>query len=423
MESLALYRDLALALGIGLLIGVERGWTMREEAEGHRVAGFRTFALIGFAGGVLGLLSLKLTPWFGVVGAAGLMALLVIGYRADLRLRSGNVSATSAVAAFLTLCLGMLTTLGYGRLAVAGAAVSLLLLSMKAQMHKWLKTLDDTDIQATARYAIIAFVILPILPDRAFGPYGAWNPRDLWLVVVLVTGLSFAGYWASKKMGAARGTVAAAALGATVSSTAVSVELGRRLRNAQESPKVLHAGIAAATAMMLVRVLVLTAALAPLALPTFTLVIGPPAALATVIAVAMAWRADDLNAQPMPVRNPFELWPAVGFAMMVAMIMFASRWAIAHYGDAGLVTLLAITGLYDADSAIITIGNLPAGAIDPSTAGLLLAAPMLVNTLFKATIVIIFGGWRSGLRGALPLFIAAAAICAGFAMAWPSRGI
>ena len=347
-----------------------------------------------------------------------MVAIIAFGYRAGLTRDPADRSATAAITAILTLFLGMLATLGYTTVAVVSAGATVVILALREQLHGWLKTLDQTDMHATARYAVIALIVLPLLPDHAYGPYAAWNPRQLWMVVVLVTGLSFAGYVAGKRLGAARGTLAAAAIAATVSSTAVISELSRRLRNPEEDAAVLKAGIAAASGVMFLRVLLLTAILATSAFPTFALVIAPAALLAVLWAVPLALRAQGNAGKALPVRNPFEVLPALGFAAVVAVMVLASRWAIERFGDSGLATLLALIGLYDVDSGIITVGNLPSGALSPNMAGLLLMLPVIVNTVLKGVIAIVFAGPSRGVSASLPLMVAAAVAGAGLAVGW-----
>lgn len=415
MDELSLLTHLGIALGLGLLIGLERGWRTREKPAGHRVAGIRTYGILGLLGGIAGLLSRNPGPGITAIATFGVVAALLLGYRAALKTFSNNVSVTATLTTILTFLLGMLATLGYPTIAVAAAAVTVLLLAMREPLHNWLATLDATDIQATARYGIIALVVLPLLPDQAYGPYAAWNPRSLWLVVVLITGLSFAGYIAGKRLGPARGTIAAAAVAATVSSTAVISELSRRLRDPAEEARTLKAGIAAASAVMFVRVIVLTAILAQPALPVFALTVSAATLVAGGWALILARRAIGTKTGNLPVRNPFDLLPAIGFAAIVGIMVLASRWAITRFGDAGLATLLGLTGLYDVDSAIITVANLPKDAITPESAGLLLALPVIVNTLVKAVIAVMFAGPRQGWSAAMPLIGAAiaATACAG----------
>lgn len=417
--SLPLLGDLALSLAIGLLIGVERGWRLREEREGSRVAGLRTFGLLGLLGGLVGVIGRWLEPVTAVVLLGGAVAALIAGYIRDMRI-GGRVSATSTVAALATLCLGVITTNGYAVVAVATAATITLLLASRPQLHGWLAGLSERDVQATARFAILVAVVLPLLPDRRFGPYAAWNPRELWLVVVLVTGFSFAGYIASKRFGATRGTLATAAIGGIYSSTAVTAALSRRLRTGEEPPAVVAAGIALASALMFVRALILTGILAASALPSLALAIIPAAVVALLASAVLLRRAvgeTPAGGGSVDVRNPFELLPAIGFAALVALLAVLTRWAEATYGDTGVATLLVITGGFDVDAAIVTLGGLPAGTLDPWRSGLVLAGPVLINTLVKAAIVVAVAGWHNGLRAALPLVASAAAIAVSLSIA------
>lgn len=402
------YRDLALALAIGLLIGVERGWHLRHEPSGSRVAGVRTFVLLGITGGAAGLLATHGQSAIAAVIIAGVVAVLVAGYLRRTR-DAGTPDATTAVAALLTLILGGLATGGFPVPAVASAAVATLVLSQRRAMHGWVKGLTATDIKAVARFAIIAGAIWPLLPDRNFGPYAAWNPRDLWLIVVVVTGLSFAGYAASRHWGATKGILATAAIGAAYSSTAVSAALAQRLRSGDAPPAILRSGIAIASAVMFGRVLVLAALLAPFALPRLAMIVGPPGLLAVALA---AWSVRSASQPARAVANtagnPFELLPAIGFALFVALLALVVRWAEARYGSTGIATLLTITGAMDVDAAVVTMGGLPPGTIDADTAGMILSLPILLNTLVKSVIVVATAGWRAGLPAAAPLLLCAA---------------
>ncbi len=408
---------LGVALGLGLLIGIERGWTQREQRAGARVAGVRTFGLLGLLGGLLGLVGSGSTPWLAVTGAIGAVALIVIGYRSGLAASNPDRSMTSATGAIITLCLGVLSAQGQLRVAIVTAGVVVALLTGRERLHAWVRSLDETDINATAQFALLALVVLPLLPDTSFGPFGAINLRALWLVVVFVAGLSFAGYWASKRLGTARGTLAAATIGATYSSTAITAELSRRLRTTTDDKAVLRAGIAAATAVMLMRVLVLTAILVPQGFVSFARIVAPAALIAGIIAIRGAMRMQRSETEPLPASNPFALGPAIGFAAMVGIIVLASKWAIGRFGDNGLATLMALTGLYDVDSAIITVGNLESGIISAFRSGLILAVPILVNTILKGVIVVVLAGPKRGLGAAIPLALTAIILGAGLWLA------
>lgn len=408
MNELAPALTLALSLAIGLLVGTERGWQSRTETPGTRVAGVRTFGLLGLLGGVVGLVGIDTHPIIAAILLGAAAAALVGGYIRDMR-NDGQVSATVTIAGLLTLALGVLATSGKPALAVASAAAATLLLSMRHELHSWLRRLSDIDIRAIARFAIIAAAILPLLPDRSYGPYDAWNPQQLWFVVVLVTGFSFAGYGANRLWGQTRGTLVTAAITGMYSSTAVTLALSRRLQSGEGSQAVLSAGVALASAMMFVRVLILCAILAPLALPGLALIVGPAAVVAAGFALWLVQRSrEEAAGSGVESGNPFELLPALGFALVVAVLAVAVRWAEIRFGGAGVATLIALSGSFDVDAAIVTMGGLSPGAIDPALAGVVLAVPILVNTLFKAGIAIVTAGWRKGGRAAIPLLASSA---------------
>jgi len=414
IDTPVIARDLGTALALGLLVGLERGWRSRDSADGTRVAGLRTFGLLGLIGGLCGVVAETIEPVLAIVIAAGAVAAIVGGYIQEAR-ATARVSATSAIAALLTLALGAVAASGRPAEAMAVAAVTMLLLASRAQLHGWVAALGEKDILATARFAILAGAILPFVPDARFGPYDAWNPFELWLVVVLVTGFGFAAYAANRRFGAKRGTLATAVVAGAYSSTAVTVALSHRLRSASEDRDILAAGIALASAVMFVRVLALTALLARDALPSFALAIGPGALVAGLWGL---WRLRGVKAttggEPAAGGggNPIELLPALGFALLVGVMALAVRWAEVRFGDAGTSTLLVLSGSFDVDAAIVTLGGLPAGSLAPWTGGLVLAGPVLINTLFKAGIVLANGGWRDGRAAAAPLLGSGLAIAA-----------
>ncbi|AHE53543.1 MULTISPECIES: MgtC/SapB family protein [Sphingomonadaceae] len=401
---------IALALALGLLIGVQRGWTLRHEPAGSRFAGIRTFGLLGLAGGVAGALR-SIEPGVAIILIASAAMLVLMGY-AQAAWRGGPVSGTASLAGLLTLGCGFLATAPQERLATIVAVVMTLVLALRSQLHGWIGRLSEVEVSAIARFALISLAILPLLPDRAYGPYDAWNPRQLWMVVVLVSGFSFAGYVASKRLGASRGTLATAAAGAMVSSTAVTAALATRLRDGAENGPILIAGITTASVVMLVRVLVLVGVLAPYALPALALLVAPAAlisALATGWHLRAAAQLPSSSSQEVPVRNPFNLAPALSLMALVMVLSLASRWVLDRFGDAGLATVLALSGMVDVDSAIITMGGLPKGVLDGRTAGLILAAPVILNTLVKAGATVSLAGKHRGWSAAMALIASVAA--------------
>lgn len=416
-DAIGSLRLLGFAVAIGLLIGLERGWTSREEPAGRRVAGFRTFGVLGMTGGVAGMIPTSLA----VIAMIATAAIVLAGYLRETS--SGQtVSATNMLVALLTVMLGILATTGHPIEALAAAATVTMLLSMRSVLHHWLRGMTETEIRSVARFAIIAFVILPLLPDRNMGPLLAWNPRQLWLVVVLVSGLSFAGYVASRKLGPTRGLLATAFCGAIVSSTAVTAAFARRLQNDTQNAGPLIGGIAIASLIMFVRVQLLTGILAPYALPMLALIMMP----ALVIAALLTWSAvrntrngaaSEATHQKVNLGNPLELGSALGLALLVAVLAISSRWAEQRFGYAGIAVLLALTGLVDVDAAVITLAGLPSG-LDARTAAFVLSGPILLNTLFKAALAVGFARNRLGLRAALPLVASVIASGAAVLVLW-----
>jgi len=403
--------NLATALALGLLVGVQRGWVQRKAAAGTRFAGVRTFGLFGLAGGLAGLAE-GVAPALAFVVLAAAGALVVLGYWRTSAPGGDTVSGTSGLAEVLTMACGYLA--GSGALAVATVATGAIVavLALRPVLHRLVRSFDEREMLAIGRFALIALVVLPLLPDAPFGPLGAWRPRQLWLVVVLVSGFSFAGYLAAKWMGPAKGLLAMAASGSLVSSTAVTAAMAGRHRAGEDNPDLLNAAIALASAVMFVRVMALTAALAGFALPTLAMSAVPGMVVSLIAAAWLRRRAGPLTSPsgPVAVRNPFDLAPAVLMMAMVMAFTLAARWVLVRYGDRGLAVVLAITGTIDVDSAIITMGSLPGGTLTPRVAGLVLVPPVVLNSLFKAGVAVAVGGWRRAWPGALALVASVVAV-------------
>nr|WP_313437622.1 DUF4010 domain-containing protein [Novosphingobium sp.] len=403
---------LGVSLALGLLVGLQRGWARREQAEGSRFAGIRTFALMGLAGGLSGVL---LAPAPGaatvLLGAAGV--LVIVGYWRDARIND-SVSGTSGMVALVTLASGLLVGMGERLIGTAVAVVMVLLLAMREQLHDWIDRLSRREVLSIARFALIALVILPLLPNEDFGPFDAWNPRKLWLIVVLVSGFSFAGYFATRIVGAARGVIATAAAGALVSSTAVTASLANRLKESTIPAPVLVSAISVSSVVMFLRVMVLTGLLAPPALPMLVKLVAPGLVVSLGFAAWHLHRTRRVEvgdtSHEMTIRNPFDIAPALMLTGLVMVLTVASLWVLENFGNRGLALVLAISGTVDVDSAIITTGGLAGRTLDPRTAGLVLAVPVALNTLFKAGVVASVAGLKKGRDGVIPLVASALAV-------------
>jgi len=396
------------AIACGLLVGLERGFDLRGLRAGARVAGVRTFTLVGLASGLAGLAGRFGQPFAAGALVAGLVAALAIGYANRPGLKR-KPDATTPVAALTTVGLGFIAGFGQPGLAIAGAAVVTFLLALKAELHGFLDRLDEDDVKALARFAVIAGAVLPFLPNGPYGPLGAWNPQKLWLVVVLVTGFSFLGYVANRIFGERHGTIATALIGGAYSSTAVTQSLAQRLGSEQEAGAE-NAGIALATAVMYLRVLLLIGILATRVLAAFAILVLPALIIAWAAGFWLYRSAPKCDA-PTPPGNPIAILPALGFVAFVAFAAVAAKWAAGRFGEQGIAVLLLIVGSTDVDTAIITLGGLHQSAISPLLAAMAIAGTIIVNMTVKMGIALVYAGRRS-----LPAVAAMATSVAALAM-------
>ncbi|MBY6014753.1 DUF4010 domain-containing protein [Qipengyuania gaetbuli] len=383
-EALAL----GAALAVGLLVGIERGWKLREAEDGQRVAGIRTFTLLALAAGLAGLFAASGQPVGGGVVLAGAAAIVAIGYSRS-SLADGKPDATSAVAAMVTLGLGFLAGTGEPALAVAGGAVVTAVLALRTEVHRWVGALDAADIKAFARYAVIALAVFPFLPEGRFGPYDAWEPQTLWLVVIIVTGFSFAGYVANRLFGARKGTIATAIIGGAYSSTAVTHSFAQKI-GVGAGGGAENAGIALASAVMYLRVIALVALLAISLLPHFVIIVAPALVVGFGVAYFL-YRKAPSSTGPAPPGNPIALLPALTFVTFVAVAAVAARWAQSEFGEQGIAILLLLMGSMDVDAAIVTAGGLEPGTIAPQLAALAIAGTILANMAVKLGVTLVYG--------------------------------
>lgn len=404
--------SIAGAFACGILIGVERGWTQRNEPAGSRVAGIRTFALLGLAGGIAGSLAGQGAPLAGGALLAGAVALLILGYSRSLR-ESGD--ATTPVAALATSGIGFLAGFASVGLALAAAAATVLVLALRDELHGFVRRLDPHDVKALARFSVIALAILPFLPDRQMGPFGAWNPAQLWWIIILVTGFSFAGYVANRIFGARHGTIATAIIGGAYSSTAVTQALAQRLGGTAE-PGAEAAGIALASATMYLRVLVLVAVLAGRVWLPFAIVVAP-ALIVAVGAGGWLYRRAPAGEGPPPPGNPIALIPALGFVAFVAAAAVVVRWASGRFGDQGIALLLFFMGALDVDASIVTAGGLSPSAIGAELAAIAIAGTIIANMAVKITATLIYAR-RKGRAAAVALTASTGVLAASVLLAW-----
>ena len=259
LDADGIFQRLGLALAIGLLVGLERGWKARKEAEGERVAGLRTYALSGLLGGLSALIAIPGSPIFlPIAFAVYAVTMALFHYRAA---GDADFSVTSVVASLLTFALGAYAVLGDPKIAGASAVAMTLLLAFKEPLHSWLKHLTWPEIRSFFTLIAMTFLLLPILPSRAIDPWGLIVPAEIWLFAILIAGMSFVGYVAIKAMGPEIGTALAGLAGGLASSTATTLTFARMSREQTSSEQHLAGGVLLAGAVMVARVLIIVTAI------------------------------------------------------------------------------------------------------------------------------------------------------------------
>lgn len=417
MELFELATRLGLALALGFVIGLERGWKERDEAEGHRTAGIRTFSLIGLLGGIFGILSLGgdrilIAAGFVLTGAV----LAVFMWREGER--QGDYSATTLIAALLTFMLGALALLGDMAIAAGAGVATVGLLAYKRQLHGFLTRITWTELRSGLLLAAMTFIALPLLPNRALDPWGALNPHELWLVTTLIAAVSFAGYVAVKLVGPSRGLVLAAAVGGLVSSTVVTLTLAKLARENARRVPLLAGAILASGGVMLLRVLVLAGVInLPLALALAVPLLA--AALFQGLAAVLLIGRDGIGgAKPdgLVHKNPFLLSEVLRFGAILAVVMLAAGIAQSIYGAGGLMAVAAISGLVDVDAVTLSVAGM-GPASDTGVVAILLTIG--VNSLAKSVYAGIAGGAKLGLVLFVLNMMAMAAAVAGLVVVSP----
>ena len=388
---------LGLALAAGLLIGLERGWHERGAAEGMRIAGVRTFALIGLLGGLWTLLADRFgVLLLGFVFAAFAALVIVADVRSSAVDR--DYGTTTAVAALVTFALGALAVADHQDVAAAGAVVTATLLSLKPLLHGWISQLQAKELFGTLKLLLISVVVLPVLPNHGYGPWRALNPYELWWFVVLIAAISFAGYFAIKLAGARAGIMLTALFGGMASSTATTLNLAR-LGQRINLYNVLTAAVLATAGTMFPRILLEVAVVNHRLLPT----VAAPLIAMTVLAYALAlwlWRRPAMpgEAGALNVTNPFELLPALKFGALLAVIMVLAEAARIRFGDAGVYLLAGVSGLADVDAITLSLARLAGGQLSTHVAGQGIVLAATVNTLVKGVLVTAIAGRSLAVR-------------------------
>lgn len=413
--DLAVPVRLALAGLAGLAVGIEREWSGHATGPKARFAGVRTFLLLGLLGGLSGWLASQGFTGVAAVLLAGGALLAIVAYYTTTS-ATGDTDGTTEAAALLVLGVGALCGMGHARLGSGIVAVALVALAEKTWIHERVRRIGEVELRAALQFAVLALVILPLLPAGPYGPFDAIRPRDLWVVVLLFSGLNFLGYIARRAVGRERGYGVAGLLGGLVSSTAVAFAYSRESRRTPADAQALALGVVAACTMLLARVLAVTAVLdLGVAGRLAPYLVAPALVGIAFTAWALMHTRPTGAADPAPDRSPLRLQSAIRMALVFQAMLLAVPYAERVWGEAGVLGSAALLGLTDLDAltfAMARLGRDGAAAL----AARAIAVGILSNTVLKLALTIVLG--TTAFRRTASLGLAALGLASGLALLW-----
>lgn len=407
MSDYQLLMRMGLILLLGFLVGIERGWSLREKKAGKRTAGIRTFTLIALAGGLWGILSEHIGDVILGFALLGFVIIIMVGFYQQAKL-TNSVGLTTEMAAFVTFAIGVAGVKGYILLSVAVTIIMVGILSIKPRLHRWVTTIEPNELYSGILFLVISAVLLPLLPNQGYGPWNVLNPFEIWAMVVLIAGVSYVGYFSMKYLGGEKGILFTAFTGSLVSSIAVTVTLGRYSQE-MKSIHILITGLFIATLTALGRVLLWIAIFNP----PLLVKAGPPVLLMIAITLAGSvwlWGESDeaSTTKKINVSNPLQMGTALQFGVLLVIIMLLSETSKQWFGDPGIFVLSVISGMVDIDSITLSLLQMGGEALSQTSAakGVVLAA--ITNTLVKGGIFVFFAGFGRVWKALLLLSIIAA---------------
>lgn len=402
---------LGLALIIGLLVGLERGWRERDEPAGSRTAGIRTYGLSGFLGGALAAVADALDS--GMILAAGFLAFAVVfaWFKARELEREEEYSVTSVVAALGVFALGALAVAGDYRAAAAGGVALAGVLASREALHGLLKRISWVELRSTLLLAGMTAIGLSLLPNRTLDPWSGVNPWEIWFFTVLTAAISYSGYIAIRILGPGKGVLISGLVGAVVSSTAVTVAFARRAASG-EPRRVLAGGAILAAMVSALRVLVIVS----LVKPDVGLAIAAPAVVAALIfgvfgAVLLYRQGGGLNAETK-LGNPFDLLPLLLFAASFAVVVAASSALTEYVGSSGVTFISGLAGIADVDVASLSAARMAGGSITTEAAATAILMAIASNAVARVAVAFAIGP----VGYAAPIFAATVTAVAGGAI-------
>ncbi|MBI5394853.1 MAG: MgtC/SapB family protein [Verrucomicrobia bacterium] len=404
---------LGIALGLGLLVGLQR------ERSASLLAGIRTFPLVTVLGTVCAMLGQTHGGWVVGAGFVALAAVILSSNLLKIKMPVIDPGTTTEMALLLMYGVGAYLVAGHTAVAIAIGGGVAVLLYLKPEMHALAVRIGEADFKAVMQFVLITLVILPVLPDQAYGPYRVLNPHRIWLLVVLIVAISLAGYVAYKFLGQRAGAMLSGLLGGLISSTATTVSYARRSREMPNCAGLAAFVIFVASTILFLRVLVILAVVSRSSLA----VTGPPLAAALafqVLVCIVLWLRERHGNGEMPAHtNPTELRPALVFGAIFAVVLLATAAGKAHFDNRGLYVVAALSGLTDVDAITLSTAQMiNDGRLDASVGWRLVLVASMANLIFKGAAVAVLGT-RALLVRVVGLFILAFAAGVVILNFWP----
>ena len=440
MLDLSVGLDLLVAALVGLAVGLEREWSGHATGPAARFAGLRTFTLLGVIGGFGGWFVVLGQPAIAACLVGGTIAFAIVAYASAVNRPGAGVDGTTEIAAIAVVAMGVAAGSGNRTIASAAAALVVVLLAEKSTLQRTLQRIEASELRATLQFAVMSLVILPLLPDRAYGPYDAFVPRQLWSIVLLFSALNFAGYIARRIVGESRGLGITGLLGGLVSSTAVTLTFSRRSRVEPALSTPLAFGVAAACIVLIPRVTIIASTLQPMLLPELLPLLAPSfvvglALLGVVMlreretrpsdpsAVEPTDAPDAIPAPPAPrasgmPQNPLALGSSIQMAVAFQVVLFLIAWIHATVGDPGVLASAAFLGLTDMDALTLSMSRLAATPAQTHIAALAIAIGIIANTVMKTAMILVIGAAGFRQRAAFALVMLGVAFALALWWRW-----
>lgn len=380
-----------ISILLGALVGLEREIAFKQVPDFF--AGFRTFIIITFIGSLSAYLADIYNVYFLIVATAGIMIFIVVTYIIS-NLKTDRLGSTTELAVFFSFLIGVVTYQVDIKIGVILAIVLTLILSLKPSLHNFAIHMNNEEFFSTIKFAIIAFVILPLLPNEGFGPMLAFNPYQIWLMVVLVSALSFLVYLAIKIFGPEKGIVLTGLLGGLLSSTALTVSISQKAKQHKDYHSLFAFAVVLASSTMFLRVLILIAIVYKPLVQEILVPMLLMFAVGFIFSLILFHYHHNSKGVPMDYKSPFRIAPALKFGIFFAVILFLTKLAVLYLGTRGIYLLSFFSGLADVDPIVLSLASLAKSEIALKVAGVGIIIATATNTLLKIGIAYTVGSPR-----------------------------